>query len=426
MDFWVGLSLLIIAIFMILGVEIIVCLGLGAVILTLITESFPLANVGIAAFNSLDVFPLLALPLYILTGDLISAGGISKLLVGFSRSLVGWIRGGLALTTLWAAEGFAAISGSNSATVAAIGRIMVPELKKDGYPIDFVAGTIASCGTVGIITPPSIVFIIYGVTAGVSVGDLFLGGVLPGLLMVISMSLAAFMVCRRRKLGTTTPFSLWTLLRTLWKAKLAFGAIVIILGGIYGGIFTPTEAAAVAVAYCAIAGAFITRELRLKDFPQVMERSAGITGLIAPVIAMATILSENLAVIKLPEAAVSALLSISERPIVVIFLVIVILLIAGCVMETTPNVLLLTPILTPIGKILNYDPVHFGVIVVVTLAIGFITPPIGLNLYVASSITGIPLTRVARHSVPYLIALIFALLIITSFPQLCTFFLHKR
>jgi C4-dicarboxylate transporter, DctM subunit len=426
MDIWVTLGLIAIAILLILGVEIVVCLGLGAVLLTVLTGSFPLANIGVAAFSGLDIFPLLALPLYILTGDLIAAGGISRLLVEFARELVGWLRGGLALTSLWAAEGFAAISGSNSATVAAIGRIMVPELRKDGYPIDFIAGTIASCGTVGIITPPSIVFIIYGVAAGVSVGDLFLGGILPGLLMVTCMSSVAFLVCRRFGYGTTTPFRIKSLMVTAWKSKLAFTATAIILGGIYGGVFTPTEAAAVAVAYCFIAGVFVTRELPLKDLPQVMERSAGITGIIAPIVAMAIVLSEILAVLRLPQTVVSWLLGASEDPMVVMVMINVILFAAGCVMETTPNVLLLTPLLAPVASSLGYNPVHFGVIMVVNLAIGFITPPVGLNLYVSSSITGVPLTQVALRAFPYIIALCFALTLIIIFPSITTVFLAKR
>jgi C4-dicarboxylate transporter, DctM subunit len=240
------------------------------------------------------------------------------------------------------------------------------------------------------------------------------------------MSSVAFLVCRRFGYGTTTPFRIKSLMVTAWKAKLAFTATAIILGGIYGGIFTPTEAAAVAVAYCFIAGAFVTRELRLKDLPQVMERSAGITGIIAPIVAMAIILSEILAVLRLPQAGVNWLLGISEHPMVVMVMINVILLIAGCVMETTPNVLLLTPLLAPVATSLGYNPIHFGVIMVVNLAIGFITPPVGLNLYVSSSITGVPLTRVALRALPYIIALCFALTLIIIFPFFATVFLPKR
>jgi len=426
MDFWMILSLGVMTALLLLGVEIFVCLGIGTILITLLTGSFPLANIGLMAFGGLDVFPLLALPLYILTGDLISEGGISKLLVDFARAAVGWLRGGLAVTTLWAAEGFAAISGSNSATVAAIGKIMVPELKKDAYPADFAAGTIASCGAVGIITPPSIIFILYGITAGVSVSDLFLGGILTGFVMVTAMSCTAFLVCRHRQIGSKTPFRFKTFLQTAWKAKLPFGATFIILGGIYGGIFTPTEAASVAVIYCLLAGLFVTRKLSIRNLPRVMEGSAEIAGMIAPIIVMAGILSETLAVIHMPEFGAKLLLGLSENPVILMIIIQLILLIAGCVMEAGPNVLLLAPLLAPVAIKIGYDPIHFGVIMVVNLAIGYITPPFGMNLFIASSVTGVPYTRIVKNAIPYIIALLFALAIIVIFPALSTFFLQKR
>lgn len=417
------ISLLITAVLLLLGVEILVCLGGGAILMTLMTGAFPVENVGFTAFSSINIFPLLAMPLYILTGDLVSAGGISHMFVVLAKSLVGWVRGGLAVTTMVAAEGFAAISGSNSATVAAMGRMMVPELKEDGYPEDFAAGTIACCGTIGIITPPSIVFILYGVTAGTSIGDLFLGGVIPGLILVAGMSTAALVVCWSQGHGSTFPFDLGTALKAAWKAKLAFGAIAIILGGIYGGLFTPTEAAGIAVAYCLLAGLFVTREIKVKQLPKIMAQSSGVNGMIAPIIAMAMIFSELLAVTGLPQAGVNYLLGFSGNPTSVMGLVLVILLIAGCVMEATPNILLLTPLLVPVANSLGYHPVHFGVMMVVTLAIGFVTPPLGLNLFVASSVTGVPFTRIAVKAVPYIMALVTGLMIIWQFPLLTLVFL---
>ncbi len=410
---------------LLLGVEILVCLGIGAILMTLVTNAFPLANVGFTAFSAIDIFPLLAMPLYILTGDLVSAGGISHMFVVLAKSLVGWVRGGLAVTTMVAAEGFAAISGSNSATVAAMGRMMVPELKEDGYPEDFSAATIACCGTVGIITPPSIVFILYGVTAGTSIGDLFLGGILPGLVLISAMSIAALVVCWRRGYGSTFPFDLQTALRAAWKAKLAFGATAIILGGIYGGVFSPTEAAGIAVFYCLFAGLFVTREIKVKQLPVIMSQSSRVNGMIAPIIAMAVIFSEVLAVTGLPESGVQFFLGFSENPTAVMGLVLVIILIAGCVMEATPNILLLTPLLVPVANTLGYHPVHFGVMVVVTLAIGFVTPPLGLNLFVASSVTGVPFTRIAVKAIPYLMALVIGLIIIWQVPYLSLVFLKN-
>lgn len=420
MDGTVILSLAIIAGLLLLGVEIFVCLGIGAVLLIVLTGTFTLDNVGIAAFSSIEIFPLLAMPLYILTGDLITESGIAKQLVRFARSIIGWVSGGLALTVLVASGLFAAISGSNSATVAAMGKMLVPEMRKDGYPDDF-SGAVAACGgTVGIIIPPSIVFVLYGVAAGTPVGDLFMGGLLPGLLMVSAMAAAGWFMARRNGWSTKTKFEWRNVLESAWKAKLAFGASFIILAGIYGGVFTPTEAAAIAVAYCLFVGVLITRELKVRDLPKILNQSADINGLIAPVIAMALVLSQILAVLGVPEAGVNALLSISNDPTILTLCIIGILLIAGAVMEATPNILLLVPLLAPVANKIGFDPIHFGVVMVVSLAIGFVTPPVGLNLYVASLITGVPFTRIAWKAAPFILVLMAALLIITFVPTLTT------
>lgn len=419
------IALILIAFLLILGVEIFVCLGIGAVLLILFTGTFTLDNIGISAFSSIEIFPLLAMPLYILTGDLISESGIARQLVRFARSVVGWVSGGLALTVLTASGLFAAISGSNSATVAAMGKMLVPEMKKDGYPDDFSGAVTACGGTVGIIIPPSIVFVLYGVAAGVPVGDLFIGGILPDGLMIAAMGVVAWFMSRRNGWGTKTPFRWRNVARCAWDAKLAFGASFIILAGIYGGIFTPTEAAAVAVAYCLLVGMLVTRELKIKDLPKIMNRSADINGLIAPVIAMALILSQILAVLGIPELGVNALLGISSDPTILILCILGILLIAGAIMEATPNILLLVPLLSPIAIKLGIDPVHFGVIMVVALAIGFVTPPVGLNLYVASSVTGVPFTRIAWRAFPFIVALVLSLLVITFVPALTTVLIAK-
>ncbi len=418
MDTSVVLGLTAIVVMLALGVEILVCLGLGAAILTFSQAQFGLDNLGIAAFGAIDSFPLLAMPLYILTGDLIAHSGIAARLISFSRALIGWLYGGLAVTLLVASGFFAAISGSNSATVAAMGRMMLGEMRKDGYPDDYTAAVAACGGTVGIIIPPSIVFVIYGVAAGVSVGDLFLGGIIPGLMMVAAMVIVATITCYRRKLGSRFPFSWRDLLRQGMRANLAFGATAVILGGIYGGVFTPSEAAAVAVAYCLIAGLFVTREIKLKDIPAITNRSSDIAGMVAPIIAMAIALSQILGVLGLPKQAVDAVLGLSSDPTVLMLIILAILLIAGMIMETTPNVLLLTPLLVPLAAQIGIHPIHFGVVVVMALAIGFVTPPIGLNLFVASAITGVPVSRIARISIPMIVGLTVALLLVAFIPAL--------
>jgi len=418
MDPIVYLGLGAIVVMLALGVEILVCLGLGAVILTFAQSQFQINNIGITAFGAIDSFPLLAMPLYILTGDLIAHSGIAERLVNFSRTLIGWLRGGLAVTLILASGFFAAISGSNSATVAAMGRMMVGPMRKDGYPDDFTAAVAACGGTVGIIIPPSIVFVIYGVASGVSVGDLFLGGILPGILMVAVMVLVSTIVCHRRKVGSAFPFSLRAMLREGWRANLAFGATAVILGGIYGGVFTPSEAAAIAVAYCLVAGLVVTREIKPRDIPAITNRSSDIAGLVAPIIAMAIALSQVMGVLGLPKAAVDFFLGLSSDPTVLMLLILVVLLIAGMIMETTPVVLLLTPLLVPVANSIGIHPVHFGVVVVMALAIGFVTPPVGLNLFVASAIAGVPVHRVAASSVLIIVGLLAVLLLVAFVPQL--------
>lgn len=418
MDTFVYLGLGAIVLMLALGVEILVCLGLGAVILTFAQDQFQINNIGITAFGAIDSFPLLAMPLYILTGDLIAHSGIAERLVNFSRTLIGWLRGGLAVTLILASGFFAAISGSNSATVAAMGRMMVGPMRKDGYPDDFTAAVAACGGTVGIIIPPSIVFVIYGVASGVSVGDLFLGGIVPGILMVTVMVVVSTLICHRRKVGSAFPFSWRAMLREGWRANLAFGATAVILGGIYGGVFTPSEAAAIAVAYCLAAGLLVTGEIKPRDLPAITNRSSDIAGLVAPIIAMAIALSQVLGVLGLPKEAVDFFLGLSSDPTVLMLLILVILLIAGMIMETTPIVLLLTPLLVPVANSIGIHPVHFGVVVVMALAIGFVTPPVGLNLFVASAITGVPVHRVAASSVLIIIGLLAVLLLVAFVPQL--------
>lgn len=422
MDLMSSIALLATVVLLLLGVEILVVLGIGTILFTVLTGSFSLANIGQATFDSLDSVALIALPLFILTGDLIYESGIARRLVDFSRALVGYLKGGLALTGIVASAFFAAISGSNSATTAAMGRMIVPEMEKDGYPTGFSAANAASGGIVGIIIPPSAVLVVYGAISGVPVGDLFIAGIIPGLVLTILMAFVAFVVCWRNNWGGQTTFSLKTLAKSFWRANLAFLATAIILVGIYSGVFTPSEAGAVAAVYCLTVGVVVTRSIKVKELPAIMNRSATINGMVAPIIALAIVFSQILGFLGLPSAAVNGLLSLSSNSIVLTLLILLILLVAGAVMETTPNVVLLIPVLAPFASnVLGFDPVHFGITMVVALALGFITPPIGLNLFVASSITGAPVLEIAYRSLPYLLALVIGLLLIAFVPQISMF-----
>lgn len=418
MDPIVTLVLLLLVALLLIGVEIFTIFGIGAFLLTLATKQFPFTNISITMFDALNLFPLIALPLFVLTGDLVAEGGIAKQIMNFARAAVGWIRGGLVLTAIFACGFFAAISGSNAATVATIGRMMMGTMAKEGYPLNFAAGTVACGGCVGIIIPPSIMFVLYGVTVGVSVSDLFIAGILPGLLMVALMGIAGYAACRMRGFGEEVKFSLPGFFKSLWDTKYATGAIVLMLVGIYSGIFTPTEAGAVASAYCLAVGLFVTRKIKIKNLPAILSRSSRICGVIVPLIAVAVVFSQNLAVLRLPELMTQSLLGLTDSVLGKTLLVLVILLIAGCIMEAAPNVLLLAPILAPVGVALGFHPVHFGVILVCALAIGFITPPIGLNLFVASVVSGVPVARIIHSTIPYFVMLIVSLLIITFWPPL--------
>jgi C4-dicarboxylate transporter, DctM subunit len=418
------LILLGIVVMFLIGVEVVTLLGMGAVLLTLVTKQFPMSNISLTMFDALNLFPLIALPLFVITGDLIAEGGIAEQIMRFSRALVGWLRGGLALSTMVASGIFAAISGSNSATVATIGRVVLPDMRREGYPADFAAASVASGGVVGIIIPPSIAFVLYGISTGVSVSDLFLAGILPGILMVVSMCVVAFIASRRSGYGTRHAFTMRGLMHAFWGTKYALGAIALILVGIYSGLFTPTEAGAVAAVYCLFIGMFVTRKIKVAELPKVLDRSATLCGLIAPIIAIALVFSQNLAILRLPDAMVGTLLALSDSVTIQILIILVILLIAGCVMETAPNILLLAPILAPLAGSLGLHPIHFGVVIVCALAIGFITPPVGLNLYVAAVISGTPFMRIAIAVWPYVVVLILALLVITFVPALSLAFIQ--
>jgi len=411
------------AVLLLLGVEILTVIGIGAVVLTLITDQFPLLNVSLTMFDSLNLFPLLALPLFVVTGDLIAVGGIATQIMKFSQSVIGWVRGGLALTTMVASGIFAAISGSNAATVATVGKVVLPEMTKQNYDRSFSAASVAAGGVVGIIIPPSVAFVLYGVSTGVSVSDLFIAGIIPGIMMVLVMCIMAYVIGRRRNYGERTPFTVKGVVRAAVDTKYALGAIAIILVGIYSGMFTPTEAGAVAAVYCLIIAVVVTRRLRLRDVPGVLVSSSRICGLVVPVVAVAMVLSQNLTMLRIPDAVVSTMLGLSSDPTIILCLVVILLLIAGSVMEAAPNILILAPMLTPIARQLGIDPVHFGVIMVSTLAVGFITPPIGLNLFVASAISGVGFASVTRAVMPYVLILILCCFAIAFLPWLSLAFL---
>ena len=400
------------------GTPLMLIIGLWVVGMQLIFD-FPLANVGSSMFEGLNSFALLAAPLFILTGDLISAGGIARRMSDFALAILGWIRGGLGMASIAACGMFAAISGSNAATTATIGSITYPTMCKQNYEKHFSAATAAAGGTVGIIIPPSILFIVYGYLIGLPISELFLAGIIPGIMMVMAMMVACYWVSRRRSYGVVHTFEKKEVQRTFPGASIGIVAIFIVLYGIYTGIFSPTEASAVTVVYCLLAGLFVTRETKWWALPSIFFRSAVIIGIIVPLVAVSIMMQEILAVIGAKEF-VEGLLNQLGGYYVVLFCMMGMVLAAGTLLESVPNTIILAPILAPIAHGLGVDPFHFAVIFLIGDSIGFITPPYGLNLYVASGITGLPYFRIVRQVIPYLFALLVVWGIVAMVPDLST------
>ncbi|MCP4209469.1 MAG: TRAP transporter large permease [Shimia sp.] len=410
-----------------------------------------LDNIGAELMNVFNKgFALLAMPLFILTGDLINQSGIARRLSDFAYACLGWLRGGLAMASLGACGLFAAISGSNSATTATIGSMLHPEMVKGGYDERFSAATAAAGGTVGIIIPPSIIFIVYGFLLNLPISDLFVAGIVPGALMVIGMQLACWIICRINGWGYLIPLQLTRVLKTAFGAWLGFFAIGLVLWGIYTGKFSPTEAAGVTVGFCVIAGLvsyplnrimgankdkpvakksyaemFVVEGFTIPQVPSVVVRSAQITGILAPLIAISVVMQQILSLLG-AQQTIGDFVTGMGGYYAVLFTSMVIVFFSGMVLESLPVTIILAPILAPIAASVGIDPIHFSVIFLVGASIGFITPPYGLNLYVASGVTGVPYFRLLRYTVPYLAALIGVWVLVSLVPELALILLPNR
>ncbi|MBQ3616238.1 MAG: TRAP transporter large permease [Anaerotignum sp.] len=369
-----------------------------------------------------DSFPTMAIPFFIFAGELMGGGGISKRLLNLASVFFGRISGGLAIVTVVVCMFFAAISGSGPATVAAVGGMVVPTMLEKGYDKKFVLALIAAAGSIGVIIPPSIPMVIYAVTTNSSVSSLFLAGFVPGLLIgLVLIGYSYFYAKKNGYKGDDEPFS-WS--RALHELKEGFWAIlspVIILGGIYGGIFTPTEAAAVSVIYSLIVGCFIYKELDLKKLLDVTRNACETTASILIVIGCAAGFSKVLTLGRIPATVATGMLSLTDSVILILLLINILLLIVGCFMETLCAIMILAPILFPVVTSLGVDPIHFGIIMVVNLAIGFITPPLGVNLFVASRVGETTLDNVIKGIIPFLFLMIATLLLITYVPAISMF-----
>ncbi|MCE8019200.1 TRAP transporter large permease [Halomonas sp. MCCC 1A11036] len=403
--------------FMLLGVPIALAIG-ASTLLALNAQGVPLMVVTQQMFQGINSFALVAIPMFILAGDLMAQGKVSEKLVDFADSLFGFLKGGLSIVSVGAGMFFAAISGSGAATTAAVGSSLVPELKRKGYDPASAASLIAASGTIGVVIPPSVPMIIYAVIAQQSVSKLFLNGIVPGILMGIGLAAIAIVQAYRRNYPRGTALSPATIWRTFKGASWGLMTPVIILGGIFSGVFTPSEAAVVAVNYALLVSLFVYRDLSLADVYRILIRSAITTAVIMLVIATSAVLSWTLSSWQVPGAIAQAVLSLSTNPYVIMLLVVAVILLTGIFIETASALIILTPVLLPLVGQLGIDPIHFGIIIVMGLAIGMITPPVAINLYVASSVTQLPLERITRAILPYLLGLIAVLLLVVYVPIL--------
>jgi len=401
-----------------LNVPVAVTFGIaGALFLVLLTD-VPLTLIPQQMFGGTDSTVLQAVPFFLLAGALMDKGGISRRLINFANVLVGWITGGLAMVSVVASMFFAGISGSAAADSAAVGSVMIPAMERKGYAKDFAAALIACAGTIGTMIPPSIPMIIYGVTTGTSIGGLFIAGVVPGVLMGLALMAHAYAVSRRRGysgLALPSAREAWVAFR---EALLTLLMPVIVVGGILGGIFTPTEAAAIAVFYSLVLGGLVYRELRWSSLPEILVQTGLSTGIVMFLIATSTAYGWILARQGIPLALANSFTGVTENPWVFLLLVNLLLLLVGTVMETVPAIIIFAPVLLPLAKRLDVDPVFFGVLMVVNLSIGLASPPSGATLFVSTAIANESLERVCRAVWPLFFSMVGILVLITLVPPL--------
>lgn len=413
---WVFLAVLFF--FLFLGVPVAFSMLMSAVVMTIVMGIYDPQIITQSLVNGANSFPLMAIPFFILVGEIMNAGGISKRVVHFATTLVGHIRGGLGYVTILAGVMFAGLSGSAVADTAALGAILIPMMVAKGYNINRSSGLVASAGIIAPIIPPSIPLIMFGVIGGVSITKLFMAGIVPGFLMGIGLTIVWYFIAKRDNYETlpksSTKERVQSFFSTIWALFLP--AIIII--GLRGGIFTPTEAAVVACVYALIISFVVYRELKVKDLPQVLVNAARTTGVVMFLASAAMVTAWVITVAQIPAELVGILGGITSSPTVLLLIIMVFLLLVGVVMDMTPAILIFTPVLLPAVVALGIDPVYFGIIMVINLCIGLITPPVGTVLYVACGISKISIVDIAKGIWPFLLVQIFVLLLLILFPQI--------
>jgi tripartite ATP-independent transporter DctM subunit len=400
-----------------LSVSVAVSIGLSAILGMQVGNAHMLISVK-EMFNSLNKFPLAAIPFFILAGNLMESGGISRRLVEFAKSIVGGVQGGLPMTCVLTCMIFAAVSGSSVATTFAIGAILIPALIKHGYPTSYAAALQATSAELGVIIPPSIPMILYGVSAEVSIGELFIAGVGPGLFISAALMLFVWIWCKWKGWGKNDGDGRLPIPRATWQAGWALLMPVIILGGIYGGIFTPTEASAVAVFYALVVGMLIYREIGVRDLVTVLKKSVISSAVIMFIIANAGLFAFLITRAGVPDAIGRWLEAVLQSPAMFLLGVNIALFIIGMFIETSAAIIVLAPILAPVAMHFGIDPVHFGLVMVVNLALGMITPPFGVNLFAACTVARISLDRIIGQLIPFVLVILGCLMVITYVPQI--------
>jgi C4-dicarboxylate transporter DctM subunit len=401
---------------MLTGMPISISLGLTVLTFLFTMTDVPLESVALKLFTGIEKFEIMAIPFFILAGNFLTHGGVAKRMIRFATAIVGHLHGGLALGGVVACALFAAVSGSSPATVVAIGSILLPAMVKQGYPKKFGVGVIGTAGALGILIPPSIVMVIYAVSTNSSIGRLFIAGIIPGLLLAALLMFVTWVVAKMRNYPRMPRASLKEVWASFRESVWGLFLIVVVIGGIYAGIFTPTEAAAMSAAYAFFVSVFVYKDLTLKQVPKVLLDSANLSAMILYIITNAVLFSFLLTSEQIPQALSTWINEMGLSPWMFLVVVNILLLIAGNFMEPSSILLITAPILFPVAMKLGIDPIHLGIIMTVNMEIGMITPPVGLNLYVASGISGLGLTETTKACAPWILVMIAFLLLITYVP----------
>ena len=402
---------------MLIGVPVAISLGLAGSLTIIFFSPDSVSSLAIKLFETSEHYTLLAIPFFLLAGSFMTTGGVARRLIDFANACVGHIRGGLAIGSVLACMLFAALSGSSPATVAAVGSIAIAGMVRSGYPQAFAAGIVTNAGTLGILIPPSVVMVVYAAATETSVGALFMAGVVPGLLLGVLLMIAIYVIAVKKNLPAMPRATVRQWLSAAHKAVWGLLLMVIILGGIYSGLFTPTEAAAVAAVYSAFVALFVYKDMTIREAPKVVLESAKLSIMLMFIIANAMLFAHVLTTEQIPQQITAMVLEAGLQPWMFLLVVNIVLLIAGAFMEPSAIILILAPILFSIAMELGIDPIHLGIIMVVNMEIGLITPPVGLNLFVTSAVTCMPVTQVIRAAMPWLMILLGFLVIVTYVPS---------